>query len=78
MRGMTEMSAPTMLAIELVFAVVFLSWTGLRLFGLFSENRLSAGLLDDDLRQWFREEFAWLAAEPNVDVLWNNTDLGVG
>jgi cellulose synthase/poly-beta-1,6-N-acetylglucosamine synthase-like glycosyltransferase len=29
-----------MLAIELVFAVVFLSWTGLRLFGLFSENRL--------------------------------------
>ena len=45
---------------------------------LFSENRLSAGLLDDELRQWFRQEFAWLADEPNVDVLWQNTALGVG
>ena len=45
---------------------------------LFSENRLSAGLLDDELREWFREEYAWLEAQPNVDVLWKNTDLGVG
>jgi hypothetical protein len=45
---------------------------------LFTENRLSTGLLDEDLRQWFRQEFAWLANEPNVDVLWTNTGLGVG
>jgi len=45
---------------------------------VFSENRLSAGLMDEDLKEWFREEFAWLAERENVDVLWRNTDLGVG
>jgi len=45
---------------------------------LFTENRLSAGLMDEEIKAWFREEFAWLANEPNLDVLWHNTDFGVG
>jgi hypothetical protein len=45
---------------------------------LFTENRLSAGLMDDEIKAWFRDEFAWLEREPNVDVLWKNTDFGVG
>jgi hypothetical protein len=45
---------------------------------LFTENRLSAGLLDEDVRAWFRDEFTWLEREPNVNVLWHNTDFGVG
>lgn len=45
---------------------------------LFTENRLSAGLMDPDIKAWFREEFAALDNEPNVNVLWHNTDFGVG
>jgi len=45
---------------------------------LFTENRLSAGLMDDDLKAWFREEYAWLDERDNLCVLWENTGLGVG
>lgn len=45
---------------------------------LFTENRLSSGLLDEEIKAWFREEFAWLEREPNINVFWRNTDLGVG
>jgi hypothetical protein len=45
---------------------------------LFTENRLSAGLMDEGIKGWFREEFAWLENEPKVNVLWHNTDFGVG
>jgi len=45
---------------------------------LFTENRLSAGLMDEAIKDWFRAEFAWLDREPNFDVLWKNTDFGVG
>lgn len=45
---------------------------------LFTENRLSAGLMDEEIKAWFREEFAWLEDEPKVNVLWHNTDFGVG
>jgi hypothetical protein len=45
---------------------------------IFTPNLLSAGLLDEEIRAWFAEEFAWLAKHPSVDVLWRNTDLGVG
>ncbi len=45
---------------------------------LFSENRLSEGLMDDEIKSWFREEYARLDDEPNIDVLWQNTDFGVG
>jgi len=48
------------------------------IINLFTENRLSQGLMDAELKAWFRDEFAWLANEPNVDILWKNTDLGVG
>jgi len=45
---------------------------------LFTENRLSRDLMDEDIKGWFKEEFAWLEDEPNVNVLWQNTDFGVG
>ena len=45
---------------------------------LFTENRLSAGLMDAAVQAWFREEFAWLQNQPNINVLWKNTDFGVG
>lgn len=45
---------------------------------LFSPNRKSGGLLDNTIKAWFREEFAWLDEHPSIEVLWNNTDFGVG
>jgi hypothetical protein len=45
---------------------------------MFSENRLSAGLMDEGIKDWFHTEYAWLEKEPNVTVLWKNTGLGVG
>lgn len=48
------------------------------IINLFTENRLSAGLMDEDIKAWFREEFAWLKERTSVDVLWHNTDFGVG
>ena len=33
---------------------------------------------DESLKAWFRDEFAWLDKEPTLEVLWNNTDFGVG
>jgi len=48
------------------------------IINLFTENRLSAGLMDEELKHWFREEFAGLEDEPNLNVLWHNTDFGVG
>ncbi len=45
---------------------------------LFTTNRLSDGLMDEEIKQWFRGEFAWLETLPNVNVLWQNTDFGVG
>jgi hypothetical protein len=48
------------------------------IINLFTENRFSAELMDPEIKAWFREEFAWLADAPNVDVFWRNTDLGVG
>ncbi|HWL93624.1 MAG TPA: radical SAM protein [Phycisphaerae bacterium] len=45
---------------------------------LFTQNRVSDGLIDEEVKAWFREEYAWLDKEPNVNVLWSNTDFGVG
>ncbi|HKQ47747.1 MAG TPA: radical SAM protein [Phycisphaerae bacterium] len=45
---------------------------------MFSENRLSAGLMDEAIKDWFRSEYGWLEKEPNLTVLWENTGLGVG
>ena len=45
---------------------------------MFSANRLSAGLMDEGIKEWFRTEYAWLEKEPNLTVLWENTGLGVG
>jgi hypothetical protein len=45
---------------------------------LFSENTKSAGLMDEEIKAWFLQEFAWLKDEANVDVLANNMSFGVG
>ena len=45
---------------------------------LFSPNTKSAGLLDVAIQDWFRSEYAWLDDHPTVEVLWQNTDFGVG
>ena len=33
---------------------------------------------DPQLAAWFREKYAYLEADPKIEVLWNNTDFGVG
>lgn len=33
---------------------------------------------DKELQAWFRHEYAWLKQNPKVDVLFENTDFGVG
>ncbi len=45
---------------------------------LFTENTKSAGLMDEELKGWFLEEFDWLKGEERVDVLVENTGFGVG
>jgi hypothetical protein len=45
---------------------------------LFTENTKSQGLLDPEIKAWFAEEFRHLEDEPNIEVLWQNTDFGVG
>ncbi len=48
------------------------------IINLFTENRLSEGLMDEEIKAWFRAEYAGLDAHPNLNVLWHNTDFGVG
>ncbi|MBN1512310.1 MAG: radical SAM protein [Phycisphaerae bacterium] len=45
---------------------------------LFTPNTRSAALLDEDIKAWFRQEYAWLDDHPTIEVLWQNTDFGVG
>lgn len=33
---------------------------------------------DDKLVEWFKENFSFLENNENIEVLWNNTDFGVG
>lgn len=33
---------------------------------------------DDDLISWFEQKYMWLDKEPKCEVLWHNTDFGVG
>lgn len=33
---------------------------------------------DDDLVSWFKEEYLYLDDNPNIEILYNNTDFGVG
>ena len=33
---------------------------------------------DPELVRWFREEYGWMADDPGIDVLFENTDFGVG
>jgi hypothetical protein len=55
----------------------------LRLFrygcvNVFSPNAKSRDLRDESLITWFRGEYAALADHPTIEVLWENTDFGVG
>jgi hypothetical protein len=45
---------------------------------LFTANRLSRDLIDEDIKTWFREEFAGLDDHPTMEVLWTNTAWGIG
>jgi hypothetical protein len=33
---------------------------------------------DENLIRWFREKYYYLEENPNIEILWNNTDFGVG
>ena len=33
---------------------------------------------DEKLIEWFREEYAYLENNPQIEILWHNEDLGVG
>ncbi len=33
---------------------------------------------DPQIAAWFKEKYAYLEADPKIEVLWNNTDFGVG
>ena len=33
---------------------------------------------DDELVEWFKNKYKYLDNNPNVEVLYNNTDFGVG
>ena len=33
---------------------------------------------DPELIQWFAKEYGWLVEDPAVEVLFENTDFGVG
>ncbi len=45
---------------------------------LFTENSKSAGLMDEEIKQWFTDHYGFLEDLENIEVLWNNTDFGVG
>lgn len=45
---------------------------------LFTQNTRSAELLDPDLQAWFAEAYASLEDHPTIEVLWKNTDFGIG
>ena len=33
---------------------------------------------DNELVKWFKEKYYYLEANENIEILWNNTDFGVG
>lgn len=33
---------------------------------------------DEELIKWFKENYSYLEENPSVEILWNNTDFGVG
>ena len=41
-------------------------------------NNTTDVVQDPELVKWFREEYGWMADDPDLDVLFANTDFGVG
>jgi uncharacterized Fe-S cluster-containing MiaB family protein len=44
---------------------------------LYVENS-TAFQRDEELVQWFKSNYYYLEDNPNIEILWNNTDFGVG
>jgi len=42
------------------------------------QNNTTEIVADENLIQWFKESYAHLEANQNIEILWNNTDFGVG
>jgi hypothetical protein len=45
---------------------------------LLTPNSRTGDLIDEPIKRWFRDNYAWLDDEPNIEVLWTNTDYGLG
>lgn len=41
-------------------------------------NNTTAVKRDDSLAKWFEEKYAYLEEQPHIEVLWHNSDFGVG
>lgn len=41
-------------------------------------NNSTEIIADPELINWFREEYSFLESNPMIEILWNNTDFGVG
>jgi len=45
---------------------------------VFTPAARTGHLLDESIRRWFAREFRWLDDHPTIEVLFRNTDFGVG
>ena len=41
-------------------------------------NNTTDVVQDPELVSWFREEYGWMVDDPSIDILFTNTDFGVG
>ena len=44
----------------------------------FNRTKEVDALIDPKLKEWFLDEYKWLDDVKHLEVLWNNTDFGVG
>lgn len=44
---------------------------------IYMENSTQV-LVDNELISWFKENYSYLEDSENIEILWNNTDFGVG
>ena len=70
MQGQTR----EMIANDIKIALEYFDYVTINLF----VDNTTAVKADPGLQQWFRSEFSWLREHPKVDILFENTDFGVG
>ena len=70
MQGQTR----EMIANDIRIALEYFDYVTINLF----VDNTTAVKADSELQQWFRTEFLWLREHPKVDILFENTDFGVG